>query len=170
MSFLSCLRFRVRRWHTAMRGWDERDVRVLVCLEEDVWYWALTEWFVEDVVTGFCDVLGRFKFPEFVLNWEHAWGDGDPDLNPDHEVSKFREYWGEYLCCFWHVYVESPLFDWVWKRKIGTKTDPEFEMTLDEAKSKFAHDPSVWQWVEERVAEHKRWDAEEAAEKQEAAE
>ncbi len=40
----------------------------------------------------------------------------------------------------------------------------DFELTLEEARQKFSHDPSQYEWVEKEVAQHERWDAEEEQE------
>ena len=63
---------------------------------------------------------------------------------------------------FWHCWVESPLCQWAWRHKNPHVV--QFGMTLDEARAKFAHDPGQYRWVEESLAEHKKWDEEKAAE------
>jgi hypothetical protein len=157
----SVLQFRVKRWHAAMSGWGEDDIRVLICLKDDVWYWLLLEWLFWDNQTYVCQWMQYVKLPGFVRNWKRVW-----DKEWDDEPSTFEEYYGDSFHAIWHCAVCDPLNQWVWKHQ--DKHQPMFEMTLDEARSKFAHDPEIWRWVERNLAEHRQYDAEKAAEEKEA--
>ena len=90
-------------------------------------------------------------------NWECNW-----DREIYDEPCQFEQYYGDDFSVFWHIWVESPALQFVWKHK--NRNAPDFEMTLDEARVKFAHDPEIWQWVEKNLEEHKQYDAEKAAE------
>jgi hypothetical protein len=151
------VQFRVRRWHVATRGWTEQDTRVLVCCETRIWYWVLAEFVFWDLQTYVCHYSDFIKLPRFIRNWKRQW-----DSDGDFGVSTFEEYYGDSIHSLWHGYVCDPLLQWVWRHN---ECEAEFELTLDEARKKFAHDPTVYQWVEKAVEEHKQWDAEEAAEK-----
>ncbi len=153
------LQFRVKRWHVAMRGWDEKDVRVLICLEDSIWYWVLAEWFFWDCMTWVCHSTDVVKFPKFVRNWTRLWGGHEFGDEP----CTFEEYYGDSPSSLWHVYICDPPLQWVWKHKDIGKKQPQWELTLAEAKEKF-DDPEIWEWVEKSLAEHKQWDAEKAAE------
>lgn len=153
----SVLQFRVKRWYTAMRGWDEKDIRVLICLEDEIWYWLLADEIVMSGFTRICDVLHWVKLPKFILNWERHWDKDDPEY-----FGKWEDWLGDDLGCIWHCYVEHKALNWVYKHRSNVQL-PQFEMTLDEARQKFAHDPEVWQWVEKSLAEHREYDAEKAA-------
>ena len=71
--------FRVKRWHTAMRGWDEKDIRVLICLEDLIWYWMVLEWLFWDNGTYICHWLHYVPLPRFIRNWERHWDKDDPE-------------------------------------------------------------------------------------------
>lgn len=152
------VQFRVRRWHVAMRGWDETDIRVLVICEDDIWYWALAEFLAWNCGTTICDWLHHVPLPKWLRNWERLWGGAEFGDEP----CKFEDYYGDDLSVFWHCWVESPACQFAWKHKNHNVV--EFEMTLDEARKKFAHDPEQYQWVERNLEQHKQWDAEKEAE------
>lgn len=155
------LQFRIKRWNTAMRGHGEQGIRVLICLEDNIWYWVLLEWLFWDVQTHVCSWMEEIKpFPRFVLNWKRVW-----DKEWDPEPSTFEEWYGDSLHSIWHCNICDPLLQWVWKHK--NRYEPDFELTLDEARKKFAHDPEVYRWVEKELEEQKQRDAERAAEESE---
>lgn len=153
----SVLQFRVKRWGYGMRGWNEADVRLIVHLEDNIWYWAALEWLFWDCGTWVCHWLHNVPLPMFLQNWERHWDEDEPD-----ELWKLGEYWGDDLGSFWHILVCNPLCQWVWSKK--SIHEPQWEMTLDEARKTFAHDPEVYQWVEKQLKEHQEYDAEKAAE------
>src|SRR5277367_4932092 len=128
----SVLQFKVKRWHIAMRGRDEQDARVLVCLEDGIWYWVLLEWLFWDFGTQICHWTDCIKFPKFVLGWTRVW-----DKEWDEEPSTFEDYYGDSIHSLWHVHICDPCLQWVWKHKDVGRKSPEFELTLDEAKEKF---------------------------------
>jgi hypothetical protein len=152
------LRYKVWRWHTAMRGWTEEDTRVLLILQQDIWYWAFLDWLSWDVGTNGCEWLHKVPIPKFICNIKHQW-DEDGDFDP----CTFGEYYGDDIGCMWHLFVCSPFLNWVWKHR-KEHIEIEFEMTLAEARVKFADFPEKYQWVEKNLEEHKAYDAEKAAE------
>ena len=159
----SVIQFRVKRWHAAMRGWDEQSIRVLICLEDSIWYWAVLEWLFWDVQTHICHHMDLVKLPKFIRNWKRAW-----DKNEPTEVCTWEEWYGDSIHSLWHCYVCDPLLQWVWKHKAFHKDAyPQWEMTLDEARKIFAHDPKIWEWVEKELEQHKKYDAENAGQNSE---
>jgi hypothetical protein len=154
----SVLQFRIKRWHVAMRGWDEKDIRVLICLEDSIWYWVLLEKLFWDCGTWVCHWMGYVPLPKWFRNWERAWDSDEPD-----EVMKAEDWFGDDLGSIWHCHVCDPPLQWVWKHKDIGKKQPTWEMTIAEAKERF-DDPEIWEWVEKNLAEHKEYDAEKAAE------
>lgn len=156
---LSIVQFRVKRWHVAERGWDEQDIRVLICLEDSIWYWVVLEWVFWDHATWLCAWMYNVKFPKFIRNWKRCWG-GEEFGN---EFCTFEDHFGSSLHDLWHIYICDPPLQWVWKHKDFGKVQPTWELTLPEAKEKFAHDPEIWKWVEEDLEKHKKYDAEKAA-------
>jgi len=154
------LQFRIKRWHVAMWGWDEKDIRVLICLEDVIWYWAVLEWLFWDVQTYVCHYSDFIKLPKWVRNIRGHWDDDDPEYE-----ATWEDWYGDSLHSIWHCNVCDPLLQWVWKHKDFHKAWPQWELTLDEAREKFAHDPEIWEWVEKALKEHKEYDAEKAAEK-----
>jgi len=157
--FKSVVQFRVKRWHTATRGWDEQSIRVLICLEDSIWYWVVLEWLFWDVQTYVCHYTDYVKLPKFIRNIKRVW---DPKW--DTEPSTFEEWYGDSIHSLWHAHVCDPLLQWVWRHKNVGKVEPTWELTLDEARKTFAHDPEIYEWVEKNLEDHKKWDAEEAAE------
>jgi hypothetical protein len=157
----SAVQFRVKRWHTAMRGWDEKDIRVIICLEDSIWYWIVLEWLFWDVQTYVCHYTDFVKLPKFIRNWKRAWDKDEPD-----EITTWQDWYGDSIHSLWHVYVCDPLCQWVWKHKDFHKAWPQWELTLDEARKQFAHDPAIYEWVEKELEHHKEYDAEKLAEKQ----
>jgi hypothetical protein len=156
----SVLQWRVKRWHVSQRGWDEKDIRVLICLEDSIWYWALLEWIVWDNFTWVCMWTDYIKVPMFIRNWKRVW-----DAEWDEEPCTFDDYYGDSLHSIWHCGVCDPSCQWVWKHKFATdRKEVQWELTLDEARAKFADNPEVYRWVEKDLEEHKLYDAEKAAE------
>jgi hypothetical protein len=153
------IQFRIKRWHVAMRGWDEQNARVLICLEDVIWYWAVLEW-LWDQQSWLCHWSDYIKLPKFIRDLEGHWDDDDPEY-----YSTWEDWYGDSIHSMWHCNICNPLFQWVWKHKDYFKAYPQWELTLAEAKEKFAHDPEVWKWVEESIEDHKRYDAEKAAER-----
>jgi hypothetical protein len=151
------LQFRVKRWHTAMRGWDEKDIRVIICLEDLIWYWMVLEWLFWDNGTYICHWLGYVPLPKFICNWERHWDKDDPEY-----FAKFGDWFGDDFGCLWHVWVCDPTCQWVWKHKDFKKAWPQWELTLEEARKTFAHDPAIYEWVEKELEQHKKWVAEKA--------
>jgi len=151
------LQFRLRRWHISMGGWNEQDVRILIGCDAQIWYWALIEFVLWDGQTYLCSWGHYIPLPWFIRNWKRHWDKDDPEY-----FEKFEDWFGDDLGCLWHCYVCDPLLQWVWKRK--DQNEASFELTLDEARKKFAHDPSVYQWAEKELEEHKKYDAEKTAE------
>lgn len=154
------VQFRIKRWYVAMRGWDDSSARVLICLEDVIWYWAVLEWVFWDHGTWVCHWMNYIKLPIFIRNWTRLWGGEEFGDEP----CRFEEYYGDSLHTFWHVYICDPPLQWVFKHKDFFKAWPQWELTLAEAKEKFAHDPEIWEWVEKEIAESKAYDAEKAAE------
>jgi hypothetical protein len=154
------VQFRVYRWRIAMRGWDEQSARVLVECETDIWYWALAEW-LQDRQTYLCLWLQSVPLPGFICNWERQWDKEEPDS------CKFKDWYGGDFGGIWHAVICDPLMQFIWKHKDHHTV--EFELTMEEARNKFAHDLERLKWVEEEIERHKKWDAEEAAEKASAA-
>jgi hypothetical protein len=149
------LQFRLKRWHTAMRGWKGQDIRVIVCLEDSIWYWVILEW-LAGLQQYVCHWMGYVKLPKFIRRIERVW-----DAEWDPEPSTWEEYYGDSLHSLWHVHVCDPIFQFVWKHKDFHKAWPQWEMTLDEARKTFAHDPEIYEWVEKEERQHRQWDAEE---------
>jgi len=150
------LQFKVRRWHTSMRGWTEQNARVFVNCETDIWYWALAE-FLSDLQSYFCSWTHNIPLPGFICNIKGHWDKDDPEY-----LASFGDWFGDDLGGLWHGYICDPCLEFVWKHK--SHDEAEFELTLDEARKKFAHDPEQYQWVEKSIEERKRWDAESLAE------
>jgi|SRR5271157_137347 len=155
------IQFRVKRWQVAMRGSN-----VLIVMEDSIWYWALLDWLALDCGLVMCSWLvckdtgwRRFlKLPRFIRDWKRVW-----DKEWDEEPSTFEDYYGDDLSTIWHCCVEGPILQWIWKHKDYWRKRPEFELTLAEAKEKF-DDPEQFQWIEERIAEDAKYEAEKAAE------
>lgn len=154
----SVLQFRIKRWHVAMRGWDEKDIRVLICLEDSIWYWVLLEKLFWDCVTHVCHWMNYVPLPKWFRNWERAWDSDEPN-----EIMKAEDWFGDDLGSIWHCHICSPPLQWVWKHKDIGKKQPQWEMTIAEAKERF-DDPEIWEWVEKELKEHQEYDAEKAAE------
>ena len=151
------LQFRIRRWHPSTRGWNEQNIRVLIDCDAQVWYWALAEFIAWDLQTYVCHWLTYVPLPGFLCNIKGHWDKDDPTY-----YEPFGQWFGDDIGSLWHVYVCDPLLQWVWKHK--DQNEASFELTLDEARKKFAHDPSVYKWVEKSLEEHKQYDAEKTAE------
>jgi len=147
-----------------MRGWKDQDVRVIICLEDCKWHWFVLEWLVE-LQQYLCHWLHNVPLPRIVREMERHWDEDDPEY-----FGKFEDWYGDDLGCLWHSCVDNPLSQWVWKHKYAGKGahSPQWELTLDEARKTFAHDPAIYEWVEKEVEQHKQWDAEKLAEVREA--
>lgn len=152
---MSVVQFRVKRWHTAMRGWDEQSIRVIICLEDSIWYWVVLEWLFWDVQTYACNWTHFVKLPRFIRNWKRAWDKDEPN-----DIVSWEDWYGDSLHSLWHVHVCDFLCQWVWKHKNFHKAWPQWELTLDEARKHFAHDPEIYEWVEKELEQHKKYDAE----------
>lgn len=150
------LQFRIKRWHVAMRGWDEQNTRVLICLEDSIWYWVALEYLFWDIGTWVCHYTDWIKVPKFIRNWKRVW-------DKEEEACTFEEWYGDSIHSIWHCNVCDPLCQWVWKHKDIGKKQPQWEMTIAEAKERF-DDPDIWEWVEKSLKEHQEYDAEKAAE------
>lgn len=149
------IQFKIKRWHVAARGWDEKDVRVLICLEDSIWYWVLLEWLFY-CGTYICHWSGYIKLPKVIRNWKRVW-------DAEEEACTFEEWYGDSIHSLWHVHICDPPLQWVWKHKDIGKKQPCWELSVAEAKEKF-DDPEIWEWVEKSLEEHKQYDAEKAAE------
>ena len=150
------LRFKVCRWHTACGGFKADEMRFLVCCTEDVWYWALAEWFWLNVESWVCYLMDDLPLPGFLLHWKRAWDGDEP-------ICTFEECYGDTFGGLWHFYVCNPPFQFIWKHL--DKHHVEFFMTLDEAKVRFSHHPKHYEWAEGELKRHREWEAEEEAEK-----
>lgn len=148
------LRFRVRRWHYAMAGWKEKDIRLIAVLEEDVWYWALANWVTLDWLTRVCSWLHHVPLPKFVREREGHWDKDDPEY-----FAKYEDWAGGDFGTLWHCHVETPALQWAWKRR-NWAGDVHIELALDEARKKFGAEHEGVRWVERELADHKRYDAE----------
>ena len=151
------LRFKVRNWYTGMHGWEEDEIRVIVTCTENIWYWALMEWFWMNVESWACYYMDYIPLPKFFRNWKRAWDEDEPG-----SPCTFEEYWGGTLGSLWHVFICDPVFHFVWSRLDQHPVD--FELTLPEARTMFAYNPVHYRWVEEELERHREWEAEEAAE------
>jgi hypothetical protein len=152
------LQFRVKRWHGAMGGWKEKDIRVIAVLQEDVWYWALAEYLADGWLTRICEWMCHVPLPKVVREMEGHWDKDDPEY-----FAKYEDWAGSDFGSLWHCHVESPVCQFVWKRR-NWQGDICVEMTLDEARKKFGEEHETIKWVEKELAQHKEWDAEELAE------
>jgi hypothetical protein len=143
----SIIQFRVQRWYVALRGGTD-DLCVLAYLENDTWYCVLLEFITWNCIPQICDGLSHIPLPKFVCNWKRKWGGPN-----DEEVYTLEQWCGDNLGCLWHLWIESPILQFVWKFK--DRNVVEFEMSLEEARGKFAHNPKVLKWVETYVEELK---------------
>jgi hypothetical protein len=146
--------FHVHRWHYAMGGWHEKDVRLIAVLEDDVWYWALINYLSWDWLTRICSWLHYVPLPWFIRNWERHWDKDDPEY-----FAKFEDWYGDDFGCLWHGYVEDPICQWAWRHR-DAGHDIYIELTLDEARKKFGAEHEAVKWIEKELAEHKQYDAE----------
>lgn len=146
--------FRVQRWNHGMRGWKEKDIRLVVTLEDDVWYWALANHIGWNWTTQICEWLHNVPLPKFVRNWEGHWDKDDPEY-----FAKYEDWAGDDFGSLWHCHVETPICQWAWKRR-NWAGDIHLELTLDEAREKFGSDHKAVKWVESELARRKEWDAE----------
>jgi hypothetical protein len=140
-----------------MGGWHEKDVRLIVDLEEDIWYWALVNHLAWDWTTRVCSWLHYVKLPKFILDWERHWDEDDPEY-----LARFEDWFGDNLGNLWHVYVEDPICQWAWRHR-DYKRDVGIRLTLDEARGYFGADHESVKWVEREIAEHTQYDAERVA-------
>jgi hypothetical protein len=162
------LQWRVTTWYISYSGWrdDNPDFRVDICLQEDVWYWRFLEWLFWDLGLVSCSLVRsedhgwrRFlKLPKFILNIKRVW-----DKEWDPEPSTFEEWFGDDLTGIVHCHFEDPIDQWVWRHQFKHQKYWRYSITLDEAKKLFKDDPEKLKWVIESSEEHKRWDAEKAA-------
>ncbi len=137
------MNFKVTHWHLAMGRGDGDNTEVVARLEESSWFWHFAEFVCEHVFFTICDWCHKVPLPKFICNWERKWGD------PEDEACKLEDYWGDDLGAFWHVFVESPVLQWVWKHKFS-ETSTEFRLTLAEAREKFKGTLAYkLEWIEE---------------------
>ncbi len=148
---------RVQNWHTSMRGWKGDEVRVIVTCESRLWHWALADW-LWGWQQWLCHWLGVVPLPKFITNLQGIY-DADDKEHP----CTFGEWFGDDVGGLWHIFICEPVFQAIWKHFVGERV-VDFELTLEEARQKFSHDPSQYEWVEKEVAQHERWDAEEEQE------
>jgi hypothetical protein len=140
------MNFKVTHWHLAKGRGDGDNTEVVVRLEESSWFWHFAEFIGEHVFFTICDWCHKVPLPKFVCNWERNWG-GDKEDG----VHKLEDWYGADLGCLWHVYVESPVLQWVWKHKFIEQAT-EFRMTLAEAREKFKGTQAYkLEWIEEDV-------------------
>jgi hypothetical protein len=153
------IQFRIKTWYVATRGWEEKDIRVLICLEDSIWYWLVLEW-AWGIVAHLCHWSDYIKLPKFVRAIKGHWDDDDPEY-----YATWEDWYGDSIHSMFHCNICDPFFQWVYKHKeYFPAAWPQWELTLAEVKEKFAHDPEVWEWVEKSLEEHKQYDAEKAAE------
>ena len=151
------LQFKVRRWHVSMGGWNEHNARIIIGCDAQIWYWILIEFVAWDLQTYLCHWLGYIPLPGFICRIKGHW-----DKDELEYFEPFGQWFGNDVGSLWHSFVCDPLLQWVWKHK--GQNEVSFELTLDEARKKFAHDPEQYQWVERHIEEYKRYDAEQTAE------
>ena len=144
------LRFRVRRWNTAMKGWKGEDVRVIVDCSDDVWYWALLDWLWE-WQGWLCHGLGYIPLPGLITRIKGHWDEDDPEY-----YAPIGDWFGDDVGAFWHIWVCDPVFHWIWPHL--DKHWLQLELTVEEAGKKLYHDR--YGWVEEEIRQHERYDAE----------
>lgn len=163
------LQWRVTMWYVSYSGWrdDSPDFRVEVGLQEDVWYWRFLEWLCWDVGLVSCTHFRSedhgwrrlFKLPRFILNFKCVW-----DAEWDQEPSTFEDWFGSDLTTIIHCHLEDPIDQWIWRHQYKHQKNWRISMTLAEAQEKFKDAPEKLKWVLEGIEDHKRWDAEKAAE------
>jgi hypothetical protein len=142
------VQFRITHWSLAHRGWKEDEVEIFAHLEEDIWYWLVAEFFATKTMYV-CDWLSNIQLPKWLRNWERKWG-----YRPSDQVCKFEDYWGYDVGTFLHIYVESPICQYVWRHKNNYVA--EFTMTIDEARKKFEHFPEHFDWIEKSIEEDRK--------------
>jgi len=143
-------RFRVRRWNTAMKGWKGEDVRVIVDCSDDVWYWALLDWLWE-WQGWLCHGLGYVPLPRLVTRIKGHWDKDDPKY-----YAPISDWFGDDVGAFWHIWVCDPVFHWIWPHL--DRHQLQLELTVEEAGKRLYHDR--YEWVEEEIRQHERYDAE----------
>lgn len=151
------VQFRIQRWHVAMRGYTEQNTRVIVDCESDIWYWVLAEVIFCNFQTHICHWLHNISLPGFMTGIRGHWDKDDPEY-----YASFGDWFGDDVGSIWHYCICDPCLQFVWKHK--NPNQAAFELTLDEARAKFAHDPKQYQWVEKEIAEHKQYDIEKTEE------
>lgn len=151
------VQYRIRRWNVSMSGYKEENIRLVVNCETDIWYWALAEFVFWNLQTHLCHWLHNIPLPKFFRNWERHWDKDDPEY-----FAKFEDWYGDDFGCLWHLHVCDPLLRFVWKHK--NQDQAAFELTIDEARKKFAHEPQHVAWIEKELAERREYDAERTAE------
>jgi len=174
MSFLSrigrALQWRVDHWSISTSGWRE-DVpshingnknyefaRVFVHCESTIWYIRFLEWLAWDNGFVLCSWLHPVRLPRFIREWERHWDSDDPEY-----FAKFEDWFGDDLGCLWHLYVESPILQWVWGLKKNDQIN-EVELTCDEARKAFQYHPEKLEWVWKSMQESLDYDKEKQAE------
>lgn len=147
----SVVQFRVQRWHLATGG----SRKVIVVLEDDIWYWVVAHFLAWDCCTRVCDLLHHVPMPRWLRNWEGKW-------DKDEESCKLSEWYGDTFDVFWHCWIESPFMQWAHSHR-NWQGDQQIEISLEDARVKFAGKHEL-QWIEEHLRKCAEWDAEEAAE------
>lgn len=177
MSFLSrigrALQWRVDHWYVSTSGWRDDVPRlnpdgtknyhfaiVHVTCESTVWYARFLEWLAWDNGWVLCEFLHDCDLPRFVREWKRAWDKDEPN-----EVCTFEEWFGGEWCSLWHNFIENPILQWIWRLKKEDRIN-SIELTPAEAREAFKYNPEKLEWVWKSIEEHKQWDAEEEAEKQ----
>jgi hypothetical protein len=161
MSFLSrcknALLWRVRTWHIWYSGWrdDNPEFKINVTIQEDVWYWRFIEWLAWDCGLALCSWLHEVKIPKFILDWERAWDEDEPG-----EKMRFEDWFGDSWCCLWHIYIENPILQWVWKYQYKSQKVVTLDLTIEQAREQFKHHPEWLERIWEDVAENKKYDEE----------
>ena len=153
--FFGIAETKVQRWYTAMEGWGEEDVRVVVCLADDAWYWALLDFLWMEVQSPVCNLLQGIPLPGPLVRWKRNWRGAK-------EIDTFGNFYGDSVGDLWHILVCDPGLQLIWPH-LGVN-EVQFELTLAEARVRFANFPKQYQWVEEELEKHKEYDAEKATE------
>lgn len=143
---------RIQRWSIGYKGWVNES-RVVVSCDDEKAFWAFMDW-LWSWQTWLCHVLYFIPLPGLLTEWERAWDKDEPE-----DVMTFGSWYGDSLGTLWHLLVCDPVGQLIWSRLDGRTV--EFELTMEEAKEKFRHDPRKLDWVKEEVKKRKKWDAEE---------
>jgi hypothetical protein len=143
------LRFRVRRWDVAMKGWKREDVRVLIDCSDDVWYWALLDW-LWLWQQWLCHGLGYVPLPRLITRIKGHWDKDDPKY-----YAPISDWFGDEVGAFWHSWVCDPVNQWIWPHL--DKHWLQLELTVEEARKRLY--PDRLEWLEEEIRRHEKYDA-----------